>query len=54
MYFSSLQGHGTSFCPGSSGMPTECMQGTTRSAPRSISASTGKPIRVMMRMFTTT
>ncbi len=30
------------------------MHGTTRAEPRSISASTGKPIRVMMRMFTTT
>ena len=54
MYFSSLHGHGTSFCPAASGMPTECMQGTTRTAPLSISSSTGSPIRVMIRMFTTT
>ena len=54
MYFSSLHGQGTSFCPGPSGMPTECMHGTTRAASLSISASTGSPIRVMMRMFATT
>ena len=54
MYLSSLHGQGTSFCPGASGMPTECMQGTTRVESWSISAKTGRPIRVMMRMFTTT
>ena len=30
MYLRSLQGQGTSFCPGSSGTPTVCMQGMTR------------------------
>src|SRR3569832_1185042 len=54
MYFSLLQGHGTSFCPGSSGMPTECMHGTTRLMSLSISANTNVPMRAMIRMFTTT
>jgi hypothetical protein len=54
MYFSLLQGQGTSFWPGSSGAPTECMQGTTRLTSLSISAKTGRPMRAMMRMLTTT
>ena len=54
MYFSGLQGQGTSFSPGASGRPTECRQGTTRFAPLSISAKTARPIRAMMRMLTTT
>src|SRR5271169_4286240 len=54
MYFSSLHGHGTSFSPGTSGAPTECMQGTTRFKSLSISANTGAPTRAMIRMFTTT
>src|SRR5215469_2005737 len=54
MYFSSLHGQGTSFCPGSSGAPTVCKHGTTRFSSLSISAKTGAPIRAMMRMFTTT
>ena len=41
MYFSLLHGHGTSFWPGASGAPTECMQGTTRLSSLSISAKTG-------------
>ena len=54
MYFSLLQGHGTSFWPGASGAPTLCMQGTTRFSSLSISAKTGMPMRAMMRMLTTT
>ena len=55
MYFwSRLQGHGTSAWPGFSGAPTECMQGTTRRSPWSMSARTGWPMRAMMRMLTTT
>jgi len=54
MYFSLLQGQGTSACPGASGAPTECTQGTTRLTSRSISSKTGMPMRAMMRMFTTT
>ncbi len=54
MYFSGLQGQGTSLSPGASGRPTECMQGTTRFSPFSISANTGAPMRAMMRMLTTT
>src|SRR5579859_2282668 len=54
MYLVSLQGHGTSLSPSLSGMPTECMQGTTRFSSLSISAKTGRPMRAMMRMLTTT
>ena len=43
MYFSALQGHGTSFSPGASGAPTECMQGTTRFSALSISLNTRQP-----------
>ena len=42
MYFSSLHGQGTSAWPGASGMPTECMQGTTRFSSRSISLEDGQ------------
>ena len=54
MYFSLLQGHGTSAWPGSSGAPTLCMQGTTRLTSLSMSRNTGRPMRAMMRMLTTT
>ena len=54
MYLSSLQGHGTSCCPGASGAPTLCMHGTTRRTSRSISSNTGMPVRAMIRMLTTT
>ena len=54
MYFSWLQGQGTSFWPGASGAPTLCMQGTTRFTSLSISLKTGSPMRAMMRMLTTT
>src|SRR3954468_8997404 len=53
MYFSSLHGHGTSFCPGSSGAPTECRQGTY-SASVPILASTSAPVRHMIRIEATT
>src|SRR3954449_8534099 len=53
MYLSELHGQGTSASPGSSGAPTLCMQGTTRFSSLSIAASTGVPIRAMMRMLTT-
>jgi hypothetical protein len=53
MYFVSLQGHGTSSAPSSSGMPTECRHGTkSPSAPSTSSAPW--PIRVMIRMETAT
>ena len=54
MYLSSLQGQGTSVAPGCSGMPTLCMHGTTRLVSRSISSSTGSPMRAMIRMLATT
>src|ERR1700682_3788092 len=54
MYFSLLQGQGTSFSRGPSGTPTECIQGTTRGLPVSISRNTGNPTRAIMRVFTTT
>src|SRR3954449_4797704 len=53
MYLVSLQGHGTSSWPGSSGAPRECIAGTkSRSVPR---ASSGRvPMRAMTRIETTT
>ena len=54
MYLSGLHGQGTSAAPGASGAPTLCMQATTRFSSRSIAASTGAPIRAMVRMLTTT
>src|ERR1700710_1489180 len=53
MYLVSLQGQGTSACPGSRGAPTECIAGTNgRSVPRA--SSTLLPIRAMTRIETTT
>src|SRR6478609_2515370 len=54
MYFSALQGQGTSGWPGASGAPTLCMHGTTRLELRSISFRTGSPILAMIRMLATT
>src|SRR5215204_3535314 len=54
MYFSGLQGHGTSSFPGGSGAPTLCMHGTTRFSSLSIWRKTGSPMRAMIRMLTTT
>src|SRR5215471_16108739 len=56
MYFfagSGSQGQATSFWPGLSGAPTECMQGMNEPSLPSFS-SEALPIRVMIRMFTTT
>ena len=53
MYLTGLHGHGTSACPGASGAPTEWTALTND--PRSwISRSAGAPIRVMIRIDTTT
>ena len=53
MYFSSLQGHGTSSSPSSSGAPTVCRHGTqVPSSPSSSSAPA--PMRVMIRMLQAT
>ena len=53
MYFVSLHGQATSFSPGASGLPTECTHGTNSpSVP--IRSITARPMRVMMRMLTTT
>ena len=50
---SALQGHGTSSAPSSSGMPTECRQGTN--SPSSPSTSRAPlPMRVMIRIDTAT
>src|SRR5882672_6944794 len=46
-------GHGTSAWPGLSGAPTECMQGINVPLSPSLS-STALPMRVIMRMITTT
>jgi hypothetical protein len=54
MYFTSLHGHGTSSCPGASGMPTECSAGTNQASVSSIFRSTSVPIRAMIRMLITT
>ena len=53
MYFVALHGHGTSFSPGASGLPTECTHGTNSPSVPSTS-TTARPMRVMMRMLTTT
>ena len=53
MYFSSLQGHGTSSAPSTSGMPTECRQGTNSPSPPSTSSAPW-PMRVMIRIETAT
>ena len=53
MYLVALQGHGTSFWPGSSGAPTVCMQGTKWPSVPSTS-STALPMRVMIFMLTAT
>src|SRR3712207_3240579 len=53
MYLVSLQGHGTSVWPGSSGAPSECMAGTKgRSVP--MASRTRLPMRAITRMETTT
>ena len=50
---SALHGHGTSSAAPSSGMPTECRQGTN--SPSEPSASSAAwPIRVMIRIDTAT
>src|SRR5688500_14643271 len=54
MYFVSLQGHGTSCWPGSSGAPTECSPFTNESPRSANSGSTDAPIRVMIFIETTT
>ncbi len=57
MYLVSLQGQGTSFSPGSSGLPTECNAGTnSRSVPSGAMnlSSAALPIRVMTRIDATT
>ena len=46
---SALHGHGTSWTPSVSGMPTECRQGTNSPSSPSTS-SAGWPIRVMIRI----
>ena len=54
MYFvSGSQGQGTSACPGSSGAPTEWRQGTKSPVAR-IASRARAPMRVMIRMLTTT
>jgi hypothetical protein len=54
MYFVSLHGHGTSACPGSSGAPTECRQGTKSASSPSFGQHRRLPIRVMIRIEATT
>ena len=51
--FSASQGHGTSSDRSSSGMPTECTQGTN-SPPSPSTSSAPAPMRVMIRMLTAT
>src|ERR1700756_3164935 len=53
LFGSVAHGHGTSVCPGCNGAPTEWTQGTNAPSAPSLS-STALPMRVMMRMFTTT
>ena len=49
---SASHGHGTSAWPTSSGAPTEWTHGTNSSSPSK--SSTAEPMRVMVRMLTTT
>ena len=53
MYLTGLHGHGTSACPGASGAPTECTA-FTNDPDSSIARKAGVPIRVMIRIETTT
>ena len=54
MYFwSLLHGHATSRCPTATGAPTECTHGTNTPLPPNTS-NTARPMRVMIRMLTTT
>jgi len=53
MYLVELHGHGTSFWPGSRGAPTE-WTALTKVPRSSMRRSAGAPIRVMMRIDTTT
>jgi hypothetical protein len=53
MYLVGLHGHGTSFSPAASGLPTVCTHGTKSPSVPSTSY-TARPMRVMMRMFTAT
>src|SRR2546422_913405 len=50
---SGSHGQGTSAWPGFNGAPTECMQGMNTPSPASF-LSTASPMRVMIRMLTTT
>ena len=54
MYLVSLHGQETSFWPGSSGMPTECIAGTKAASVSSILRSTLVPMRAMTLIDTTT
>ena len=51
--WSGSQGHATSFSPGASGAPTEWTAGTKSPVSR-ISSRAAVPMRVMIRMLTTT
>ena len=53
MYLSSLQGQATSASPSASGCPTECSAGT-KSPSSPIRSRAAAPMRVMIRMDTTT
>src|SRR6201995_394356 len=53
MYLVSLHGHGTSFCPSSSGAPTEC-NALTKNPSSPIFSNAALPMRVMVRIDTTT
>ena len=54
MYFVVLHGQGTSTSPSPSGAPTECTAGTKNPSPRSSSARTASPTRVITDIETTT
>ena len=53
MYFSSLQGQVVSFSCSASGAPTECTAGT-QGRPSAMRSMAAEPMRVMIRMLTTT
>src|SRR5690625_2745993 len=54
IHFVSLEGHGTSSSPASSGAPTECSAGTKKASVSAILSNTSVPTRAMIRIESTT
>src|SRR5690625_1994449 len=54
IHFVSLEDHGTSSSPSSSGAPTECSAGTKKASVSDILSNTSVPMRAIMRIDSTT